>query len=409
MAGGTFSQITGAISMLTTLACKSAIKQAQQSNKRIKLFDGNGLFLDCRPNRSGYWRYKYRIGGKEKLLSFGGFPVISLEEARQKHKDARKDVTNGIDPSVQRQTCPTFEQVGRDWFQHYLSSWSQSYATEIIRSLESGLFSLSGKTPINEITRRTLLKALQTIEERKSSATAKRSLYYATRIFRFAAIREYVPYNIALDLKGALKPFRKGQQPSMPIDHLPVFLRKFDQCKGKFDQDAQDTIILLMLTLMRRSELLKAKWSEFNFDTALWTIPAQRMKMKREHLIPLSKQVIEILLRRKKYNDLLNPSQRSEYVFPSKKTPLKPIYKKVPTQVLYAMGYKGIHTAHGFRALGMGIAKEKLGYRHEVPDRQLAHIPANGVDRAYDRSLFIAERKEMMQRLADYFDTMRST
>jgi integrase len=404
MAGGIFSQITGAISMLTILACKSAIKQAQQTNKRIKLFDGNGLFLDCRPNRSGYWRYKYRIGGKEKLLSFGGFPVISLEEARQKHKDARKDVTNGIDPSVQRQICPTFEQVGRDWFQHYLSSWGQSYATEIIRSLESGLFSLLGKTPIKEITRRTLLKALQTIEERKSSATAKRSLYYATRIFRFAAIREYVPYNIALDLKGALKPFKKGQQPSMPIDHLPTFLEKFDQCKDEFDQDAQDTIILLMLTLVRRSELLKAKWSEFNFDTAIWIIPAERMKMKREHLVPLSRQVMDILQRRKRENDQLNPAHRSEYVFASKNTPQSHIYIKVPAQVLQAMGYRNIHTPHGFRALGMGIAKEKLNYRHEVPDRQLAHLPANGVDRAYDRSLFLNERIEMMQRLADFID-----
>lgn len=407
MAGGTFSQITGAISMLTILACKSAIKQAQQSNKRIKLFDGNGLFLDCRPNRSGYWRYKYRIGGKEKLLSFGGFPVISLEEARQKHKDARKDVINGIDPSAQRQICPTFEQVGRDWFQHYLSSWGQSYATEIIRSLESGLFSLSGKTPINEITRRTLLKSLQTIEERKSSATANRSLYYATRIFRFAAIREYVPYNIAQDLKGALKPVKKGQQPSMPIDHLPDFLKKFEQCKAGFDQDAQDAVTLLMLTLVRRSELLKAKWSEFNFDMAIWTIPAERMKMKREHLVPLSRQVIGILQRRKEANDLLDQAQRSEYVFPCKKTPCQHIYIKVPAQVLHAMDYRNIHTPHGFRALGMGIAKEKLGYRHEVPDRQLAHVPANGVDRAYDRSLFISKRTEMMQCLADYIDNIK--
>lgn len=389
--------------MLTVLACKSAIQQAKQSNKRIKLFDSNGLFLDCRPNGSGYWRYKYRVGAKEKLLSFGGFPIISLEEARQKHNEARKAVINNVDPSAERkkaaqkQTCLTLEQVGKEWHAYYLHSWSPDYGTSIIRELESGLFCLLEKTPINEITRRTLLKALQTIEERKSSAAVKRSLYYAVRIFRFAAIREYIPYNIALDLKGALKPHKKKHQPSMAIDHLPEFLKKLNQ--ADLDQDEKDSIMLLMLTLVRRSELLKAKWSEFDFKKAIWTIPAARMKMKREHLVPLSRQVVEILLRRKKANSL-----NSEYVFPSKRTPLKPADKKIVMKVLHTMGYRDIHTAHGFRALGMGIAKEKLGYRHEVPDRQLAHVPVNDVDRAYDRALFINERTEMMQRLADYID-----
>lgn len=162
-----------------------------------------------------------------------------------------------------------------------------------------------------------------------------------------------------------------------------------------------------MLTLVRRSELLKAKWPEFNFDKAIWTIPAERMKMKREHLVPLSRQAMEILLRRKKANDLLHPAEQSEYVFPGAHNPLKPIGKKRLMVVLHAMGYRNIHTLHGFRALGMGIAKEKLGYCHEVPDRQLAHVPANDVDRAYDRALFLKERMEMMQRIADYIDKCR--
>lgn len=394
--------------MLTTLACKSAIKQAKQQSKRIKLFDGNGLFLDCRPNGSGYWRYKYRVRGKEKLLSFGGFPIISLEDARQQHKDARKAVIKNIDPSAQRkesaETWSTLGQIGRAWFQHNLQSWVPSTAASIIGELERGLFGLLGHTPIDEVTRRVLLKALQTIEERKSSAMAKRSLQYAIRIFRFAAIRDYVPYNIALDLKGALKPYKKTHYPSMPIDHLPDFLKKFDQCQIEFDQAEKDSLTLFMLTLVRRSELLKAKWPEFNFDKAVWTIPAQRMKMKRDHLVPLSRQAMEILLHRKEANDLLDPTQQSEYVFPAVHSPLKPMSKKKLMYVLHAMEYRNIHTLHGFRALGMGIAKEKLGYRHEVPDRQLAHVPASDVDRAYDRALFLGERTEMMQRLADYID-----
>lgn len=397
--------------MLTTLACKSAIKQAKHQSKRTKLFDCNGLFLDCRPNGSGYWRYKYRVRDKEKLLSFGGFPVISLDEAREMHRDARKAVAQNIDPSKQRkeaaEKCPTLEHIGREWYRHNLQSWGDSCAASIISELQRGLFGLLGRIPVNEITRRSLLKALQTIEDRKSPAMAKRSLQYAVRIFRFAAIREHIPYNIALDLKGALTPHKKTHYPSMAIDHLPDFLKKFDQCQADFDQAEKDSLSLFMLTLVRRSELLKAKWTEFNFDKAVWTIPATRMKMKREHLVPLSRQATEILLRRKNANDLLDPTQQSEYVFPAIQSPLKPMDRKKMMFVLHDMGYRNIHTLHGFRALGMGIAKEKLGYRHEVPDRQLAHVPASDIDRAYDRALFIAERTEMMQRLADYIDQCR--
>ncbi|RYE49647.1 MAG: integrase, partial [Sphingobacteriales bacterium] len=344
-------------------------------------------------------------------LSFGGFPIISLEEARQQHKDARKAVTLNIDPSKQRKgaakRCTTLEQIAREWYKHNLQSWVPSTAATLISELDRGLFSLLGRTPIDEITRGTLLKALQTIEERKSSAMAKRSLQYAIRIFRFAAIREHIPYNIALDLQGALKPHNKKHYPSMAIDHLPDFLKKFDQCQADFDQAEKDCLTLFMLTLVRRSELIKAKWPEFSFDKAIWTIPAARMKMKREHLVPLSRQALEILLRRKNANDLLDRTQQSEYVFPGTCSPLKSMDKRTMMFVLHDMGYRNIHTLHGFRALGMGIAKEKLGYRHEVPDRQLAHVPGNDVDRAYDRALFIAERTEMMQRLADYIDGIK--
>ncbi len=416
MAGGHIFTAERSHPMLTDLACKSAIKQAKHHNKRIKLFDGNGLFLDCRPNGSGYWRYKYRIAGKEKLLSFGTFPLISLGEAREKHIEARKVVINNKDPSSQRkaaaqiarqETWHTFEQVGRDWYLHNLKKWSSGHAAEIIRVLQKDLFRFIGHLPVKEITRLVLLQALQKIEIRQSHEIARKSLQYATNILRFAVVRDYAPYNVALDLKGSLKPYKRGHRPSMPIDHLSGFLRRLDQNEANLTGHERDALIMLMLTLVRSGELTKAKWPEFDLNKAVWIIPAERMKMRKEHIVPLSSQALAILTRRNTVNASLDRTQQSEYVFTSKLDAQKPMSVKDVGAAMITMGYRDIHTPHGFRALGMGIAKERLGYRHEVPDRQLAHVPTNAVDRAYDRSLFIEERTEMMQTLANYIDSAR--
>jgi integrase len=193
----------------------------------------------------------------------------------------------------------------------------------------------------------------------------------------------------------------------MEIDHLPTFLRKFDTNEACISIDTRQAMELLMLTLVRTQELVKAEWAEFNFEKALWIIPAQKTKMKREHIVPLSKQVIKLLLNRKSKHDLLDSYHQSKYVFQSQKGPHKHMCERNVGLALFSMGYRDIHTGHGFRALGMGIAKERLGYRHEVPDRQLAHVPQNEIERSYDRAKYMDERKEMMQRLADYIDSKR--
>ncbi len=401
--------------MLTDLACKSLIAKSRQLKKPLKKSDGKGLFLYAFPKGTAYWRHKYRLLGKENQISFGSYPEITLSEARLKHTEAYKLLLNGADPSKARQQATkkalleaknSFEAVGRAWHQHNIERWSASHAKAILRVLEKDLFKTIGRIPVTVLTRRQLLEAVQEIERRPAHEVARRSLQYARNILNHARNEEYVQFNVADGLEGSLKPYKTGNFPSMDIGMLPEFLRKLDS-NTAISQDARQAIELLMLTLVRRSELLTAKWCEFDLGKAVWAIPAERMKMRREHIVPLSRQALEILHERKAANDALPTNFQSLYVFPGCWEPRQHINKKVVGLALAALGYKDIHSAHGFRALGMGIAKEKLGYRHEVPDRQLAHAPANEVDRAYDRAKFLPERIDMMQQLANYVDDAR--
>lgn len=396
--------------MLTDLACKSLIIKSKQLKKPLKKSDGKGLFLYAFPKGTAYWRHKYRLLGKENQISFGSYPEITLSEARRKHTEAYKLLIDGIDPAKARkealqlallQAQNMFETVGRDWFQHNLEKWSADHAQQILRVLEKDLFCSIGKLPVVQLTRRQVLEAVQLIERRGAHEVARRSLQHARNILNYARNKELVQINVADGLEGALKPYKTGNFPSMDIEMLPDFLRKL-RGSNAICPDARQATELLMLTLVRRSELLKASWSEFDLQKAVWVIPAERMKMRREHIVPLSDWALRILKERKAINDALPVGFQSEYVFPGKTNPIQPVNEKLVSNALHLLGYKGIHSAHGFRALGMGIAKEKLGYRHEVPDRQLAHAPANEVDRAYDRAKFLPERVEMMQRLADY-------
>ena len=400
--------------MLTDLSCKALITQAKHLGKPIKKADGNGLFLYAQPNGKAYWRQKYRHLGRENQISLGAYPLTSLSEARAKHGEAYTQITKGHDPAklrkaeqtkAKQKSRNTFENVGHAWFQHNIEKWSEGQAKKILLILKKDLFKTIGRTPVADLGRKQILEALQKIEARKAHDTARRSRQMAQSILNYALDQEFVQHNIALGLEESLKPYKKGHYPSMDIEELPEFLRCMASAED-LSVHARDAIELLMLTLVRRNELLQTKWAEFDFEKALWVIPAPRMKMRKEHLVPLSRQAIKILLKRKQDNALLYCN--SPYVFPAINKAGKPIYNKLVSDALNNLGYKDKHTAHGFRALGMGIAKEKLDYRHEVPDRQLAHVPAGEQGQAYDRAKFIPERVKMMQDLADYIDTQRA-
>lgn len=397
---------------LSDKTCQKIVKDAQEQNKTIKKADGHGLYLCAQPNGSAYWRYKYRFMGKEKLLSLGIYPETTLAEAREKHRIAHKQVYNKIDPSKARQdearnaqidAANTYEVIAREWHQHNLEKWSRNHADTVMRRLELYMFPAIGKLPIRDITAPILLTALRGIEKRKAFEVARRSLQMSSQIFRYAIVTGRADRDIAVDLRGALKPFQRTNYAAMEIKDLPDFIRRLDRNEARLFPQTRLAVELMMLTFVRTSELIKAKWSEIDLDEAVWIIPAARMKMRKEHIVPLSTQSIAILCQLKE----INPNR--DYIFPSQKNPRSHMSNNTILMALGRMGYRGIHTGHGFRALAMSTIKERLHYRHEVVDRQLAHAPGNQVDKAYDRAKFLDQRKVMMQDWANYLDSLKKT
>lgn len=394
--------------MLTTMQ----IDKAKPAKKLYRMFDVSGLYVEIHPNGSKYWRLKYNFFGKERRLALGKYPEISLLEAREKRDAARKLLTNNIDPGAAKaerknaaliKTATTFELVTREWHQNIKERWTPIYARDILHRLEMDIFPQIGRLPIADIKPIQLLAALRNIESRGAPEMARRALQYCGQVFRYAVITERAVRDITTDLKGALKPFKKGHYAAIDTDDLPEFLQAFECNEARLYAHTQQAIKLLMLTFVRTGELIGAKWEEFNFDTKEWIIPAERMKMKRPHIVPLARQTIELLKARKQQTG------KWEWVFPNVAHPTRHMSNNTILGAIRRIGYKGRMTGHGFRALAMSTIKEKLGYRHEVVDRQLAHAPANAIDAAYDRAKFLDERRKMMQEWADYLDRVART
>lgn len=398
--------------MLTDLSCKSLITKSKRISKPVKKSDGLGLFLHAFPNGSAYWYHKYNYQGRSRQISYGHYPTISLSEARLKCAESYKLLKDDIDPlrlreeqveQAQKEIEYSFEAVAREWHERNLNLWSPEHARKILGRLAKCLFKKLGKIPVNQLKRKQLLDVILEVEKR-SPTDAKRSVQDVNRIMIHAIDREYAEANIAIGMEKSLTRQKHGHFASMKIDMLPDFLKDMNANEAGLSEDRLDAIELLMLTVVRPNELIKAEWSEFDFDKAMWTIPKERMKMRDEHHVPLSAQALKLF--KKRWDDNFSNAYRkpSKYVFQSPKKRNQPMAHNTICDIIIDMGYKGRHTGHGFRALFMGIAKEKLKYRHEVPDRQLAHMPRNNVDRAYDRALFLDERVKLMQEYADYID-----
>jgi integrase len=391
---------------LTDLRCRNA----EPKDKQYKLFDARGLHLLVATNGSKFWRYKYRYLGKEKTLSLGAYPEVSLKEARERHFAAHKLVSDGRDPSLEKQEVRrrqianaqnTFEGVAYEWLEHNKELWSENHAKTIQRRLERDVLPLIGHKPIRDISPRQLLDVIKLIEKRSAYEMARRALQMAGQIFRYAIIHDRADRDPSQDLKGALRPYKKSHYAAMDIKELPEFLSRLDRNVARVFPVTQIAIEMLMLTFVRTGELIKAQWSEIDFEEEVWIIPAARMKMRKDHVVPLSNQVLALLERLKEYR------YNSPYLFPSQRTWKKHMSNNAILVALDRMGYRGQHTGHGFRALAMSAIKEKLGYRHEVIDRQLAHSHRNQVTAAYDRAQFLDERKVMMQDWADFIDKLR--
>lgn len=394
--------------MLTT----TEINHAKPKDKLYRLFDGLGLYIEIDPNGGKYWRFKYYFLGKERRLAIGKYPEISLLEARAKRDNARKLLAENIDPGHEKKDrrnialariATTFELVAREWHEHHKERWTPDYAQDILHRLEMDIFPPIGKLPIADIKPIQILDALRRMENRGANEMARRSMQYCGQIFRYGVITERCERDVTHELKGALKPFRKGHYKAIDTEDLPDFISALLQNKARLYPQTMNAMRLMLLTFVRTSELIEAKWEEFNFETKEWTIPAERMKMRRPHIVPLARQTIEILKEQKKL------TAKWEWVFPNVAYPQKHMSNGTLLGALKRMGYTGRMTGHGFRALAMSTIKERLGYRHEVVDRQLAHAPASKVDAAYDRAKFLDDRRKMMQEWADYLDGIVKT
>ncbi|WP_028325204.1 tyrosine-type recombinase/integrase [Desulfatirhabdium butyrativorans] len=399
-------QSTKAENRVTDKLSDVAIRKAKPKEKPYKLSDGKGLRLIVNPNGTKWWRFYYQFGGKEKTLSFGTYPEVTLSEAREKRNVTRKMVANGVDPGVERkeqkvEATNTFEHVARCWVEKAKVVWTPNYAEHVVRRLELNIFPALGELPINHITAQQLLSALKIIESRGAVETAHRMLTLCGQIFRHAIASGFCESNPAANLKGALGPVVKRHYPAITKpNELGELLRAIDGYQGTFV--VKCALRIAPLVFVRPGELRKAEWSEIDFEAALWTIPASKMKMRREHLVPLSRQSLAIL------KELYPFTGTGKYIFPNPRTADRPLSDNAILAALRRMGFdKEIVTGHGFRASARTILDEVLGFRPDYIEHQLAHGVRDPNGRAYNRTAHLVQRTTMMQKWADYLDALK--
>lgn len=394
---------------LTNVKCNTA----QPKEKQYKLSDGGNLFLLVKPNGSKLWRYRYHHSNKEKLLSIGSYPLITLAEARDERDKAKKLLLNDIDPMEAKKehkrerelnSKNTFSAVALEWHKKQKPNWSEKHTIKVLRRFELDIFPTLGERPINDIKAPELLETLRIIEKRGAYDTVTRVRQICGQIFRYGIATGKCERDHTADLRGATTVGKTNHYASLDIKELPEFLDTLERNEARLFNATRRAIKLLMLTLVRTSELIQATWDEIDLENAVWEIPAERMKMRKAHIVPLSHQVIELL----KGQQIETANLNTNWIFPGQQSHRKHMSNNTVLKALERMGYKGRMTGHGFRALGMSTIKEKLGYRHEVVDRQLAHVHQSKIDRAYDRAQFLDDRAKMLQEWADYIDSLRS-
>ncbi len=374
-----------------------------------KHFDGGGLYLELTKAGGRYWRLKYRHGGKEKRLAFGVYPAVGLKDARELADQARKALAAGDDPADVRKASKakathdavnTLQAVAEAWLQHQATRWTGVTATRILASLQSDVFPVLGARPLASIRPGEVMAVVKKIEARGAGDQACRVLQRIKAVFRWAVTHERIESNPMLDLVPSeiLKPRQVQHRAALSDRDLPEFLAKLAAYDG--DPHTVNALRLLMLTATRPGEVRGARWAEFDLPAALWIIPAERMKMRTEHRVPLSRQALEVL------HTMQPLSGGRDLVFPSPFYPSKSLSENTFNSALARMGFKNAATAHGFRALFSTVANES-GANPDVIERQLAHKERNGVRAAYHRSTYLKDRAALMQWWADYMDSKR--
>lgn len=384
----------------------SIIRAAKPREKPFKLADGGGLFLLVKA-AGKYWRMAYRFAGKERTLAIGTYPQITLKAARARREEAREQLVNGIDPCLQKQrdkrarvaaSESSFRVVACEWIEKQRPRWGAEHPQRVLRSLELAIFPDLGLMPIREITAEDLLLVLRKVESKGATDTAARVLQRAGAVFRYGIASGRCASNPAADLKGALTPHVGKNQAALPLSEFPELFRRLDAYQGR--PETRLAIRLLILTGVRTAELRGARWAEFDLSTALWTIPAERMKLRREHVVPLSRQAENIL------RELHAITGSFDLLFPGVRNPRAPMSENTVLYTLYRLGYHSRATGHGFRTAFSTWANEH-GFPADHIERQLAHVPANAVRRVYNRAEYLPGRVSLMQAWADHLEQLQ--
>ena len=385
----------------------SIIRNSKPGPKPRKLKDGDGLYLLVQPNGARWWRLRYTIRGVEKALSLGVYPEITLKQARQRRQEIRSKIANGVDPSQERKAEKrsldiTFEVVAREWWEKRKALWTEGYAAATMARLEKDVFPIIGRRPVKHLDAADFLECLQRIEKRGVLDTAHKIKTKCSEVMRYAVVTRRAVRDPIVDLKGALMPVRRKHYATITYpSEIGALLRTIDGYRGK-SQIVHCALRLLPLVFVRSSELRYARWEEFDLEATQWKIPAERMKAKIAHIVPLSTQAIAIL---RELHPLTGPDG---YLFPSIRSYARPISNNTVNAALRRMGYtKDEMTGHGFRSMASTLLNEQ-GWRPDAIERQLAHREENDVRAAYNYAEHLPERRKMMQAWADYLDALRA-
>jgi integrase len=384
------------------------IRNFLPTDKSVRLYDERGLYLEVSPRGGKWWRLKYRFGGKEKRLSLGVYPDISLKEARERRDEARRVLAEGWDPSTKRKASRTaqadrakssFELVTREWLTRYSTTWAVNHRVRIIRLFERDVYQLIGGRPISEISAHDLLAVIRRIEARGALDTAHRTLGYCGQVFRYAIATARCDRDPSRDLRGALAPV-KGDHfaaTTEPKDFAGI-LRAIDGYEGMIT--VRCALRLAPRVFVRPGELRTAQWDDINLDTGEWRYVVTKTKI--HHIVPLSTQAVGILSE-------LHPSTGSgRYVFPGARAASRPMSDNAILAAMRRMGIeKSEMSGHGFRAVARTILDEVLGFRPDLIEHQLAHAVRDPNGRAYNRTAHLPERKKMMQEWSDYLDDLK--
>ncbi len=388
-----------------------AIRRARPGNKARKMFDGRGLYLEVAPRGGKYWRLKYRFAGKEKRLSLGVYPDVSLKEARQGCEDARRLLTREIDPSehrralkaaIRQQVSNSFEAVAREWFARHRPNWAESHSSRLISHLERDIFPWIGGKPVAGVTPSQLLEVARRVEQRGALETAHRVLQNCGQVFRYAVATGRANYDPTPVLRGALPPVKGGHFAALTDPKkIGPFLRVLDGYEGSLI--VRCALRLAPLVFVRPGELRRAEWKAIDLEAGEWRFTVA--KTDTPHLVPLSRQAGEIL------RELHPLTGNGRYVFPSGRTPRgdRPMSENAVLAALRSLGIgKEEMTGHGFRAMARTLLDEVLGFRPDYIEHQLAHVVRDPLGRAYNRTAHLPQRRKMMQEWADYLDRLKA-